>query len=213
MDWDDLNFLDPRIDIRQTENRLPHWQQNAVVYFVTFHLGDSLPANLLKQLAHDRNLWLNLHPKPWTPELEAEYHKCFSGATESWLDAGHGSCLFRQPDCAAILADALAFFDGDRYDHIAWVVMPNHAHCLFAARPHWPLEKVLQSWKRYSARRINEHLGRSGALWHRDYFDRLVRDSHHLSNCIRYIRNNPGKARLGQGEYLHYENDLARTVQ
>ena len=213
MDWEDLHFFNPHAKIRFTKNRLPHWQQQVAVYFVTFHLADSLPTTLLKQWDYERTIWLKLHPKPWSQAVLMEYHKRFSAEMESWLDAGYGSCLLRQPQCAAILAEGLTFFDAIRYEHIAWIVMPNHVHGLFAARAGWPLENVIQSWKRFSARRINDHLGRSGPLWHKDYFDRLIRDRGHLANCIRYIRKNPKKAGIGMGEFVHYENDFARGIE
>jgi len=38
-----LFFFNPYAEIRQTKNRLPHWQQNGVVYFITFRLADSIP--------------------------------------------------------------------------------------------------------------------------------------------------------------------------
>jgi len=53
---------------------------------------------------------------------------------------------------------------------------------------------------------------RSGPLWQRDYFDRLVRDEKHFANCVRYIRRNPEKAHLGKGQYLLYENEIARGI-
>jgi hypothetical protein len=40
----DLRFFNPYAEIRHTENRLPHWQQEGAVYFVTFRLADSIPS-------------------------------------------------------------------------------------------------------------------------------------------------------------------------
>jgi hypothetical protein len=40
-----------------------------------------------------------------------------------------------------------------------------------------------------------------------------VRDEKHLANCVRYIRRNPEKARLAEGEYTLYESELAKTVE
>jgi hypothetical protein len=70
----------------------------------------------------------------------------------------------------------------------------------------------MRSWKGFTARQINKPLERSGSLWQRDYFDRLVRDEKHFANCIRYIRRNPEKARLGGGEYILYESETARAI-
>jgi hypothetical protein len=85
----------------------------------------------------------------------------------------------------------------------------NITHALFVQNADWPLEKLLRSWKSFTSRRINSLLGREGSLWQRDYFDQLVRDEKHFSNCVRYIRRNPAKAHLHSGEYILYETELA----
>jgi putative transposase len=208
-----LRFFNPYAGIRHTENRLPHWQQKGAVYFVTFRLADAIPSNLLKQWETERELWLRFHPEPWSQDAEQEYHRRFSGTIERWLDAGHGSCVLRESKHAELVANALQYFDGKRCAQIAWVVMPNHVHTLFVQYAEWPLERLIHSWKLFTARRINKRVGRLGSLWQRDYFDRLVRDQIHLSNCVRYIRHNPGKAQLRGGEYVLYENDLAKSIE
>ncbi len=213
MDSEDLQFFNPYAEIRQTENRLPHWQQYGAVYFVTFRLADSVPAHLRDAWEEEREIWLRFHPKPWDADSAREYHERFSGAVERWLDAGHGACVLKEPACAEIVAGALRHFDGSRCGHLAWVVMPNHFHLLFVQRPEWPLEKLLHSWKRFTARRINESLGKTGPLWQRDYFDRLIRDRKHFANCVRYLRRNPQRANLHEGEYLLYESALAKLIE
>jgi REP element-mobilizing transposase RayT len=206
----DFKFFNPFAGTRETENRLPHWQQQGALYFITFHLADSLPAHLLAQWETERAAWLDRHPKPWTPEAEREYHERFSGAIEQWLDAGHGSCVLRRRDCAEIVAGALRFFDGERVAMLAFVVMPNHVHALFVLRDGWMLEQMLHSWKRHSSVRINRLIGKAGQLWQRSYFDRMIRDQQHLENVIRYIRRNPAKAKLREGEFILWESDCAR---
>ncbi len=146
-------------------------------------------------------------------EIELEYHKRFSGAIERWLDAGHGSCVLRRNDCAKIVGETLRHFDGARLALITSVVMPNHVHAVLVQGPQQSLEKLVRSWKTFTARQINSLLGRSGSLWQRDYFDRLVRDEAHFANCVRYIRRNPEKAHLSEGEYLLYESELAKEIE
>jgi putative transposase len=160
-----------------------------------------------------RSIWLRFHPKPWSIEVEQEYHKRFSGAIESWLDEGHGSCVLRRPDCRQIVAATLHHFDGERLALISSIVMLNHVHAILVQNASHTLEELMHSWKRFPARRINELLARSGSLWQRDYFDRLVRDANHLANCVRYIRRNPQKARLTESDYTLYENELARQIE
>ncbi len=91
--------------------------------------------------------------------------------------------------------------------------MPNHVHALFVQNPEHPLEDLLHSWKTFTSRNVNRLVGRSGNLWQRSYFDRLVRDEKHFRNCVRYIRRNPEKAHLLPGEYILYESDLAKQIE
>ena len=107
-----LRFFNPYAEIRFTANRLPHWQQEGAVYFVTFRLADAVPHNLRTQWESEREAWLRVHGQPWSAEVEREYHDRFSGAMERWLDAGYGSCILRRPRCAEIVAEALRYFDG-----------------------------------------------------------------------------------------------------
>jgi hypothetical protein len=88
----ELHFFNPYAEIRHTENRLPHWQQENAVYFITFRLADAIPSHLRNQWESERASWLWLHPEPWSIEDEFEYHKRFSGTIERWLDAGRESC-------------------------------------------------------------------------------------------------------------------------
>ena len=210
---DDLRFFDPHAEIARKENRLPHWQQPGAAYFVTFRLADSIPIHLLREWKMERDDWLRHHPKPWAAPVEQEFHRRFSGQIEQWLDAGHGSCALRDPRCAQIVGDALGFFEGARTTQLAWVIMPNHVHALFVLNEPWAIEEILHSWKGFTARQINILLQRTGTLWMRDYFDRLIRDRDHLINCLRYIRRNPIKARLRPGEYLLWESALAQSFQ
>ena len=208
----ELRFFNPYADIRQTENRLPHWQQAGAVYFVTFRLADAIPSRLRNQWEDDRDAWLRHNPQPWTAEIEREYHQRFSGAIEHWLDAGHGACLLRQHDCAKVVAETLRHFEGERVVMISFVVMPNHVHAVFVQNPEFPLEKLIRGWKGFTARQINKLLGRSGNFWQRDYFDRLVRDERHFANCVRYIRRNPEKAGLGKDEFILWESEIAKGI-
>jgi putative transposase len=121
--------------------------------------------------------------------------------------------VFCGKSSARIVDDALRHFDAKRLALISSVVMPNHVHALFVQNPEHPLEDLIRSWKTFSARSINQSLGRSGNLWRRSYFDRLVRDEKHFANCVRYIRRNPEKGRLAEDEYVLYESGLAKEIE
>lgn len=76
--------------------------------------------------------------------------------------------------------------------------MPNHVHVCFQQFDVVPLGKIVGQWKGKSARLINMETGKRGALWYREYFDRVVRNEPQLWRVIRYIHNNPVKAGLAR---------------
>jgi leucyl-tRNA synthetase len=199
-------YLNPEREIHKNRpDKLPHWHQDSKLYFVTFRLGDSLPADQLKQWSAERATWLSQHPQPWSAATELEYHNQFSKTIDRWLDAGAGECVLRDPAISKIVADALLYFDGERYLMDSFVVMQNHVHAMFQLAPGIALEDVMHSWKSFTAKRINEALGKSGKLWQDEYWDRIVRDGEHRTNLRRDMERNPLRARLRAGEFVRYE--------
>lgn len=205
-----VRFADPDRYIERHRKNLPHWQQIGACFFLTFRLADSIPAHLLASWREEREIWLGLHLEPWSPQVEDEYHTRIASRIDHWLDEGHGSCPLHDPQVADILASVLRAFDGIRYTHHAWVVMPNHVHTLFTLHPGHQLEDTVKSWKGVSARRVNSHFCRTGPIWMPDYFDRLIRDESHFWRCARYIRNNPVKGGLEEGSFILHEDDSVR---
>jgi REP element-mobilizing transposase RayT len=116
---------------------------------------------------------------------------------ERTADECHGSCVLRDAVVRQIMSDALAFFEVQRHFMHAFVVMPNHVHLIVTPMPGWSLDKLTQSWKGFTVRKINGYLGRAGALWQQKSFDRIARDPAHFERIVRYIANNPTKARMG----------------
>jgi putative transposase len=212
LDMDSLKFFDPRKDIEKYTTVLPHWEQPGASYFVTFRLADSLPREKLDEWKRERDTWIEMHPKPWSEAMEKDFHERFSSSFEQWLDAGHGSCVLRDPSAARIVGDALNHFEGQRCVQHAWVVMPNHVHALFTQLGEHHLDQLLHSWKSFTANKIHAFNEERGRCWQRDYFDRLIRDQAHFRNCVRYIRKNPMKAKLRPGEYLLFESEWVRDV-
>jgi REP element-mobilizing transposase RayT len=115
---------------------------------------------------------------------------------EELLDAGSGSCLFKRPDLAKIVADALRFWDGKRCDMYAWCVMPNHVHAVFRTIPPVTLTTLFSSWKSFTVHRINLKLDRFGRIWQPEYYDHLIRNELERQRAIRYVQENPIKAGL-----------------
>jgi putative transposase len=154
---------------------LPHFDSQDTTQFITFRLVDSLPREGLAKLQ------TATQPESLRDEM---------------LDRGWGACWLRNHDVAALVESAFFAFDGARYRLHAWTIMPNHVHVLIsvAARP--SLGAIVSSWKRFTARQANRLLGRSGAFWQDDYWDRFIRNEHHFAATVEYIDRNPVKARL-----------------
>lgn len=205
-------FFNPEGAIAKTQNRLPHWEQSGGCYFITFRLADSIPAQLLRQWESDLELWMIEHPKPWTKDIEDEYHRLFSVRIENWLDEGFGDCALRSMEVREkVLARFSALEEKSLVCH-SMVIMPNHVHALATFRESSKLGDVLQLIKGGSSKRMNEVLKRTGRFWQKDYFDRLVRHHRHFYNCLKYIRNNPSKARLDSDEYSLQESAMAKQL-
>ena len=169
---------------------LPHFDSSEATQHVTFHLADSLPQTALLRL----NAELKTVP---AGKRDAESRK----RVDAWIDAGHGSCALRKPSIANMVQESLLIFDSQRYRLLAWVVMPNHVHTLFQAIDGWTVAKIVSSWKKFMAGKIlddRRNSGKSpiGPVWHREYWDRYIRDRRHLEQVIQYIHANPVKAGL-----------------
>lgn len=205
-------FYDPHSETKKHRHRLPHWQQPGKFCFITWRLADSLPQELLQSWLHERNVWLRKHPPPWDAAKKQYYRREFTERFDAWLDAGHGSCLLRQPALSKIVSNALHHFDGMRYSVGAFVIMPNHVHVLFALGASHDIRSIMQTWKGFTAHAINKQLERTGQLWQEDYWDRLLRSDIYLERCLNYIKSNPAKANLREGEYVHYEHPSIRSM-
>jgi Rad3-related DNA helicase/REP element-mobilizing transposase RayT len=194
--------FDPKSPMSKQGRNLPHWRQEGTTYFVTFRLADSVPAARIKQFLAEREDWLALHPEPRLEADEREYHEKFGNRFENWLDMGAGSCVLRQTQAAGKVAAALRHFDGERYTLGHFIVMPNHVHVLVRPLAGHTLSEILKSWKSFTAREINQSLGRTGTLWQDQSFDRIVRTPQALEQFAEYIRQNPAKAGLKGGEFI-----------
>jgi hypothetical protein len=193
-------FLDPNKTIDKHRVNLPHWQQGEAWLFVTWRLGDSLPEEVVRKLNEHRKQWEAAHPKPWSDEERKVHNRLFTLAFKSLLDDAHGSCVLGNPAMSRVVENALLHFQGERYVLECFVVMPNHVHVLFRPLGDNKLSDILGSWKRFTAREINKVLGREGALWQREYWDRLVRSERHFQWARDYIDRNPEK--LPPGTFL-----------
>jgi len=209
-----MRFFTPEDELLITSRRLPHWAQDGAVVFLTWRTHDSMPKHLLDAWRAERNRWLDRnHIDPTLPGWKAavqglsadkiaEFHDHFTTRWHDELDAGHGDCVLKQPGLAAIVADSLLHFEGDRYDLLDFVVMPNHVHVLAAFPDKTAMLEQCATWKHYTATQINRQMGTKGRFWQQDAFDHLVRHEAQFRRLQRYLAENPVKARLGKGAYV-----------
>jgi putative transposase len=161
---------------------LPHCDFPGLVQFVTFRLADSMPVSRCGE---------------WEHLLKIEDNREKRTKLEEYLDRGVGECHLRDPHIAKIAEDAMLYFHNERYEMIAWCVMPNHVHVLVHVWD-WPLAKMLQNWKSITAVKINRILNRSGEFWQREYWETFMQSEEQERAAIRYIESNPVKAKLCQ---------------
>ena len=172
------------------------------MYFVTFRLNDSLPAHEVARLKHERRVILEqarAAKSPLTWHEEEQLLAWYCDKVEALLDAGNGACWLSKPEIADLVVGALKFFDGQRYELRAWVVMPNHIHVIVWPMAGHNLSNILHSWKSYTSKETNKILHRAGGtLWQAESFDHWVRDDAEHARLVAYVESNPVKAGLSQ---------------
>lgn len=204
--------FDPHGEVSVHTRNLPHWRQPGVTYFSTFRQTDSIPQEVWEEMQTEAKYWrqkLGADPANALPQLLTEYEQFqrrYLARQEKLLDTCQGSCRLKDAEARQLVADALEYFNDERYDLFGYVIMPNHCHVV--VKPYddrgFELETILQSWKSFTSRRLS-----NGAFWQADSFDRIVRDEDHYRRVIRYILNNPLKARLGEEKYSLFVYGLA----
>ncbi len=159
-----------------------------MLQFITYRLADSTPSALLAQIEAEI--------ETFPPErMHAERRR----KIESLLDKGHGSGILREPRAASCVIENWRHFAGQRYDLIAWVVMPTHVHVMIRPMAGESLPYIVQSWKSYTGRYLKSLFPQACAdvqFWAREYWDRYIRDERHFHNAIEYIQLNPVNAGL-----------------
>jgi putative DNA methylase len=172
-------------DVWHSRGYIPHWEAGEIPQAITFRLADSLPAAVLKR---------------WEVELaqlpEDEAVAKRRARIERVLDSGHGDAALHDPAISLFVENALLHFDAVRYHLHAWVIMPNHVHVIITAIGNHTISAIVHSWKSFTANKANALLGRRGAFWAKEYFDRAIRDDRHYANALGYFAMNPVKAGL-----------------
>jgi REP element-mobilizing transposase RayT len=164
---------------------LPHFDGRAIPQFITLRLFDSVPDSVLQK---------------WMRELEVLNSKndqiILQKRIEKYLDQGYGQAFLKIHRVAQMVQKELLYYDGQSYRLSAWVVMPNHIHLLMTRFEGIELADIMQAYKSLTAHKANKTLRRRGPFWMEDYFDRYIRTAERFTQTVRYIEDNPVKARL-----------------
>ena len=169
------------------------------MFFVTFRLKHSLPYEIVEALQASQGA---LDEQRYFERWEEDLDKAEFGPR--WLS---------QPEIADVVKEALQYRDGKVFALHAFSILPNHVHVVFEPvsksgwQPDLPntsdyqsdlldLPKIMQSLKRHTARQANKILGREGAFWQDESYDRVIRDSDEYTRTVSYVLENPVKAGL-----------------
>jgi REP element-mobilizing transposase RayT len=190
--------------------KLPHWQPDGAVVFLTWRLKDSLPQSALTRLEETRKLLAREIVKRGETSAERKvrhFKKLFALADEMLDRANDGPLWLKLPSVASLVEDALL----NRYEALytlwAYVVMANHVHVFVQPKPssaapesntHYvQLSEITKRLKGYTSREANKLIQRTGqAFWQIESFDHWARDEAEFYRIIAYIENNPVKAGL-----------------
>ena len=182
---------------------LPRWEASGAIYHVSFHLADSVPQAQLEIWRAERQRLTELAKtadRPLTPDEIVLLKRAYDEHVERYLASGYGSCLLRHAEVAEALKKTICHANGEKYALHEWCIMPNHVHIVVGGfTDAAPIRDLIQTWKSVSAHRINRVLGRTGEVWHRDAYTRIIRDREEYSRQMSYVWNNPESAGLNAG--------------
>ncbi len=187
--------------------RLPHWDLPGATYFVTACLAGSIPAAGLLDIEQYRES-LYSRRKPDHVSDDDWKEKCWKwtfAREDQWLDRSLAVRHLADRTAATVVVDSFYHFTGQRYDLLAYVVMPSHIHWVFTRRHDWvstlsddrsPRERIMHTLKLHTAIECNRHRSATGAFWQDESYDHCVLDLGELQRIIDYVELNPGKAGL-----------------
>ncbi|MCH2205716.1 MAG: transposase [Lentisphaerales bacterium] len=148
---------------------IPHYEADHKYQFITYRLADSLPNYLMAKVSQfdteqglnttlgaplsdaakgiGTNSKSNYSEAPLSDAAKARHRRLF---IENILDKSYGSCLLKIPEVAEQVISSWKYFDQEKYDLIAYTVMPNHVHLLIKVYPNQKIGNLVRSWKLFT---------------------------------------------------------------
>lgn len=105
--------------------------------------------------------------------------------------------LFRDERLARILLVTIEYHK-TVFDYLVYgyCLMPDHLHLLLLPRGSFTLSYIMKMIKGSFARKINKLRGTAGSVWHRRFYDEVVRSERQLLTQLDYMHQNPVAAGL-----------------
>jgi len=186
------------------KRKLPHFQNKGALFFITYNVKNAVnngDVEKIKQVFQERVEKILRDNENYTERLDEEYRRYF-GKFDNLLHKSKENYFLKNNECAKTVAESLHFWDGKRIELYSYCVMSNHVHAVLKVFEEDEkgnelfLQDIMESVKKYSAKKCNMILGRTGQFWQNETYDRIVRDRGELYRIISYILDNPVKAGL-----------------
>ena len=177
---------------------LPHIFPEDTPIFITYNLTLNSP-DKLKQLLNNKKKTYYTNNK-LTYDQVCKFEFLLFDLYDQYLSKNVSPYWLMQPDLADIVFDSLIFGNTKFYKLHCFCIMPNHVHVLLTLKKKdnvsHSLPYIMQNHKRFTAKKCNQILDRTGQFWHREYFDHYCRSEEEYNSIVWYILNNPVKAKL-----------------
>jgi len=169
--------------------RLPHWEVDRGLYFVTHRLSCTIPRS---ELARLKELAQGADNQRGDKSLQVQ-RRIFI-AFDNVLDSQGAIQHPTNPEVANMCMEAVRH----RYTRGTWkileyVKMPNHLH-LFTHLTEGSLYECMVGFKRWTASQAKRILKTTGSFWQREGFDEWSDSVGRDQDIVNYIRQNPVKA-------------------
>lgn len=110
---------------------------------------------------------------------------------------GNRATLFAEPNRASQMHDLFCDMAIAQPESLcAWVLMPDHVHCIVVIGPGQTLARLVGSLKGRTAQQFHAATGKRGSLWQSGFHDHAIRRHEHIDAVLTYMAENPLRAGL-----------------
>jgi putative transposase len=185
---------------KQFWHRLPHFQPENGLLFITFRLHFSLSAKIVNEISSYKTALIKTIKRgPLSQNIISK--KVFDFQDKQLASIKVGGQYLQDARIAQIVSDIIVEGNSNIYDLFCFTIMPNHVHLLIRIREKeegvfHTLPYIMKKIKGSSAYKANQALHRSGTFWDREYYDYCARSEREANNIVQYIIMNPVRAGL-----------------